>query len=43
MNEDPKAKLAMVATNLEISLEKWALLKRSSFLSRPFLERPPHK
>jgi hypothetical protein len=29
MNEDPKAKLAMVATNLEISPEKWAFLKRS--------------
>jgi hypothetical protein len=36
MNEDPKAKLAMVATNLEISPKEWALLKRNLFLSRLF-------
>jgi hypothetical protein len=43
MNEDPKAKSATVARNLEISFEKWALFNRSSFLSRPFPEEIFHK
>jgi len=43
VNEDPKVQLATVVTSLETSLEKWAFLKRNSFILGSFPKGTPCK